>query len=116
MSIICSSRRFYGRKKNIHIVFCVPCVQQRNAECIATMRFVELVVLPHARVYPLLSIAMLYARSPVPATRGTSSVEIAVCPSHNAAASTKVATTASAKCFILMDSVRKNASAQKTER
>ena len=96
--------------------FGVPCVQRRNAECIATMRFVKLVVLPHARVYPLLRIAILYARSPVPATRGTSSVEIAVCPSLNAAASTKTATTALAKCFTPMDSARKNASAQKTER
>lgn len=48
--------------------------------------------------------------------RGTSSVEISVFPSHSAAASTKTATTVSVKCFIPVDSVKKNASACKMER
>lgn len=79
------------------------------------MKFVQLPVLPLARVWPLLKVAKLSVRRAVPVMRGTSSVEMSVFPSHSAAAFTKTATTALAKCFI-MDSVRRNASAHKMER
>lgn len=48
--------------------------------------------------------------------RVTSSAEVVVFPSHSVGASTKIATTASAKCFIPMGSVRRNAIAHKMER
>ncbi len=80
------------------------------------MKFVQLPVLPLARVWARLQDAKLSVRRAVPVMRGTSSVEMLVFPSHSAAVSTKIATTASAKCFIPVDSVRRNASAYKMER
>ncbi len=80
------------------------------------MKFAQLPVLPPARIWLLLKVAMISVRRAVPVMKGTSSVEISAFPSHSAAASTMTATTVSAKCFILMDSVKRNANAQKMER
>lgn len=80
------------------------------------MKFVQLPVLSLAKVWFLLKVAKLSVRRAVPVMRGTSSVEIHAFPFHSAAAFTKTATTALAKCFIPMDSVRRNASASKMER
>lgn len=80
------------------------------------MKFVPLPVLPLARVWFLLKAARLNVRRVAPVMRGTSSVEIAVFPFHNAAASTMTATTIWAKCFIPMGSVKRNATAHKMEK
>lgn len=78
------------------------------------MKFVQLPVLPRARVWALLKVAKLSAGRAVPVMRDTSSVDSSVFPFHSAAASTKTATTAWTKCFIPM-SVRRSASAHKME-
>lgn len=75
------------------------------------MKFVQLPVLLLAIVLTLYKIAKKIVRRAVPVKRATFLVESAVFPSQNAAASTTTATTALAKCFFPLDSVKKDASA-----
>lgn len=80
------------------------------------MKFVHLPALPPARLCLLLRAATLFVKRAVLVMMGTSSVEIAACPSHSVVVFMKIATTVLDKCFIPVDSVKRNANALKMER
>lgn len=69
-------------------------------------------VLPLVRLWSVLKLVKLTVKKDVFVMTDTSSADIHVFPSPNAAASTENATIASAKCFIQVESVKNNANAK----